>query len=228
MTFQTFGKCIIIKQRMATKKKISKLRFCFIYLVPLAVIIPLFVSDLYYNPVSSNNQFPFRAEFSGKDIVFKMGFSEVPKIIPTYRKLPLLSAIGLPKDLFAYQACFIHNSYFNIKGTRVNSDAVSLDVRVKVGTQTFHLQPNSKLCLDPENNDNKEIYVGDAMNDGNKAAELLELNDKQAIEGKSELLVIEQSIYSKDLMFLGILFTFYPLYWAAIIAWHTVHKLTYK
>lgn len=208
-------------KRGLPKKHISQFRFCLIYFLPLLVIIVLFP---YRDPVFLNNPYPFSAAFSGSTINFRMGFSAVPATIPAYSRPPLLSAIGIPNDLFTYQMCFYHNSFFKIKGKRVESDAVSLDVRVKIGSQTVHLPPNSHLCLPPDENRYTEIFVGNTMNDGNKAAELLEKNDKLPIEGKSEVLVKEKPIYSKLVMFLGILFAFYPLYWAVIIAWSTVHK----
>ena len=209
-----------------SKKKVgntrfSQFKFFVIYSLPLAVIIALFP---FRDPIFLNNHYPYEAAFSGSTIMFKMGFLPVPAGIPAYSRPPLLSAIGLPRDLFIYQTCFQHKSFFEVNGKKVDSNAVTLDVRVKVGSQTTHLPPNSTLCLPPNENSYTEIFVGNAISDGNIAATLLEQNDRLPIKGRSEVVLKERPIYNKVAMFFGILFTFYPLYWAAIIAWASVHK----
>lgn len=208
-------------KKKAVDKRFSQFRFFAIYSLPLAVIIALFP---FRDPVFLNNHYPYEAAFSGSTIIFKMGFSPVPAGIPAYSSPPLLSAIGLPSDLFTYQTCFQHKSFFEVKGEKVDSNAVTLDVRVKVGSQTTHLPPNSTLCLPPNENSYTEIFVGNASSDGNIAATLLEQNDRLPIKGRSEVVLKERPLYNKIAMFLGILFAFYPLYWAAIIAWANVHK----
>lgn len=212
-------------KKQAVKMQFSQFRFFLIYSLPLAVIIALFP---FRNPTFLNNHYPYEAAFSGSTIIFKMGFTPVPAGIPAYSKPPLLSAIGIPRDLFMYQQCFHHKAFFEVKGKKILSDAVKLDVRVKVGLQTTHLPPNSSLCLPADEKSYTEIFVGDATSDGNVAADLLVQNDRQPIKGRSEVILGERPIYNKIVMFLGILFTFYPLYWAAIIAWASVHKYVFK
>lgn len=212
------------KHAVAKGAKISDIKFFLIYLVPLIVVFVLFP---YKDRTFLDNPYPFHAQFSSKGIDFKLGFTEIPTTISTYSKPPLLSAIGIPSGLFSYQMCIYHSSYFVIKSEKIPSDTVSLDVRVKIDSQTIHLPPNSKVCLPSERATPLEIYVGDAINDGNKAAALLKQNGNEPIDGQSEVIVREESVYGKIDMFFGILFTFYPLYWAAIIALCAVHKFVF-
>lgn len=212
------------KAQKSKGMKISEWKFFVIYLVPLIVVL---VSFPYKDKTFLDNPYPFSAQLSSKGIDFELGFAEIPATIPTYSKPPLLSAIGIPSGLFSYQMCIYHSSYFVINAEKIPSDTVSLDVRVKMDTQTIHLPPNSKACWPSEKATPLEIYVGGAMNDGNKAASLLKQNGNDPIHGQSEVIVREESVYGKIDMFFGILFAFYPLYWAAILALSAVQKLTY-
>ncbi len=206
-------------------RKISSMRIFVIYLIPFIVVLVLFP---YKDKTLLNNQYPFSAKFTDKDIDFELGFMPIPVTIPAYIKPPLLSAIGIPQGLFVYQTCIYHLSSFVIQNKKILSDAVLLDVRVKFDSQTIHLEPNSKLCLPSERTVPPEIFVGDAISDGNKLAPLLNQNEDNPIHGESEVSIKEEPVYGKIDMFFGVLFTFYPLYWAALIAWFTVHKFVYK
>jgi hypothetical protein len=210
-------------EKIRKKEKVSEFWFWLIYSVPLSFVLWSFP---YKDPVFLQNPYPFKASFSGAQLQFEVGFTPIPAGIPAYSKPPLLSAIGIPKDLFLYQKCFYHISFFEINNKRVNSDSVTLDVRVKIGSQTTHLAANSRLCLDHDNKDFIEIYAGDATWDGNKVAKLLEQNGRLPIEGRSEVFIKEIPVYSKFAIFIGSLFSFYGLWWAFIIAARTVHQYT--
>lgn len=206
-----------------SQERIFQLKFCLIYSLPLWFILAFFP---YKDPIFLSNPYPFKASFSGTVIDFEMGFTQIPATIPTYTRSPMLSALGIiPKDLFAYETCIHHFSFFYVQNEKIESDAVSLDVRAKVGSNTIHLSPNATLCLPPDNEELLTIFVGDALTDGNKAADLLNRNDKRPINGKTEVIVKERSVYGKIALFFGILFTFYPLYWGVILTWSAVHKL---
>lgn len=203
---------------------ISELKFHLIFSVPISIVILFFP---YKDPVFLHNNYPFTISHSGSDVNFRVGFSEVPQIIPAYTIPPILSSIGIPKDLFSYQQCFFHRSYVIINNKKKYSDTINLDVRVKAQSQTHHLDPNTSLCL-PSEETFSEIFVGDVASDGDRAVELLKQNDDLPVEGMSEVIIKDVPIYSKILMFIAITFSFCSIYWAGIIALHTVTKFIYK
>lgn len=212
------------KEKSTAKKQISDIKILMIFIFPLTLILAYFP---YKDPVFLNNPYPFNASYSGSSVIINMGFSRVPENIPAFSKPPPLSLIGIPDALFEYKQCVYHNSYFEIDNKKIYSDAVSLDVRVKLDDQTNHLIPNSSICF---GNDVSQtvIFVGDASTDNSKALELLKLNGDKAIAGQSQVLLKQEPVHNKLLILLGMIFTFYPLYWASIIALKTVSGYVYK
>lgn len=205
-------------------RKTSEFWFWLIYSLPLTLIVILFP---YKDNIFLNNPYPFNASFSGTTIIWNMGFTQIPEIIPTYIPPPILSAIGIPKDVFAYQKCFYHNSYFKINGKNINNNIVSFDIRVKVDSDTYHLKPNNRLCLPHEDDRKIAIYVGNSKGDTDKVAELLKNYNKQSLDGETVFIMKQQPVYNKIFMFLVSLFSFYGLWWAVIIAWKSVHEFIY-
>lgn len=204
--------------------KISVLRMFLIYSVPLLFVVAFFP---YRDPIYLENQYPFNASFSGTTILTNVGFSPIPPIIPTYSKPPLLSAIGIPIELFDYETCIRHVSVIVINGQAETSNVMVLDVKVKTESQTMHLPPNATVCRPPDDRETPEISDGDLKYDSNDVAALLTRNHRQPIHGMTTVMVFARPVYGKRTLFLAVIFTLYPLYWAAIIAWHTVHQFIF-
>jgi hypothetical protein len=206
------------------QKEISTWRFTIIYSIPLWLIV---FSFPYKDPVFFENQYPFSVSLSGSTINLEQGFSPIPSTIPVNPKKPFVAAIGIPPGIFDYQICVHYTNTVNIHDNEKLSDAVSLEVRFKVDSQTHNMKPNSYVCVPSDKQESSELFVGNAFFDREKIHELFNANDEIQFTGLGKVLIKQTPIYPKRYIFIGMIFTFYPLYWASIIALVTVNNYIY-